>query len=394
MQGQTCCEPVQLTPCIRPCQEGYATILGVKYFFQTALVLTGLALFILLCMRFAPGVDAAKREMVVAAGGEEIFVLDGVSGTIFELKENQSGEGLFRALSFHPDKHTEFLPVADIDGNGYIKFYGEDSSGPFELSITQTESGFFWGKEGVDLKKGNTLIKADGASTVIVTAAGITISRSNGNIDIAPPQGDFAAPVAARHPAGDWIVVWPAKTGLVKYKKGALGAEITGYGNPGNFTAQVISPAGAVSEYKLEDESFVESRATSLTDAVVDSSGRLILLDNKGYLATFNGTELVADVFAQVNPSRYATNTIALGPEDTVLVTDAVSNMVSMIDPGSGKVLCSWRLPRMRIEETSQDWRYLNIIFDLLLLLIVIIFIVRIRSRIRRYRQYRPEGEK
>jgi len=361
---------------------------------QTGLALAGLIIFILLCARYAPGVDAAKREMVVASGGDKIFVLDGVNGTIYELKETQWGEGLFRALSYRPDEHTRFYPVVQADGNGNAKFYGTDSSGPFELSISETESGFFWGKAGINLNEGNSFIGIDTAGTIVTTPKGITISRSNGSIEITPPQGDFASPVAARHPNGNWIVIWPAKPGLSKTRKGVLGAEIAGYGNPGRFTVQAISSDGVVSEYILEDESFVESRARSLTGVVVDSQGRLILLNDKGYLSTFNGMEILSNVFAQVNPSRYAVNTIAPGPQETVLVTDAVSNMVNMIDPISGKVLSSWRLPKIKIEDTGRGWGYGNILLDLLLLIVVFIFIIRIRSRMRRYKQYRPEGER
>jgi len=301
---------------------------------------------------------------------------------------------LFRTLSYHPDEHTDFYPVAQVDGIGNVKFYGADSSGPFELSVSQNESGFFWGKTGINLDDGNPFIAIDIAGTVITTPNGIAMSGPNGNSGIAPPQGDFASPVAARHPNGDRIVVWPAKGGPNKPEKGMLGMQLAGYGNPGRFTVQVISPSGGVSEYTLEDESFVESRAKSLTGAVVDSSGRLILLDDKGYLSTFNGTEMVTNIFAQVNPSRYAVNTIALGPEDTVLVTDAVSNMVNMIDPINGKVLSSWRLPKIKIADTGKGWGYWNIFLDLLLLMVVIILVMKIMSRMGRYKKYRSEGER
>ena len=365
----------------------------MKYAFQIGLALAGLIIFIALCLIFAPGPDVAKREMVIASRGEQIFVLDAITGVVFELKPTPGGEGLFRALGYRPDEHTDFLPVSDIDDNGNIKFYGADSSGPFELSITETESGFSWNTTGISLEDDTTLIGMNNGTTVAGTAAGISVSGISGAYDVPSPQGDYSPPVAARHPNGDWIVLWPSKTGTGKPKKGLLGAEISGYGNPGLFTVQVISPAGNVSEYKLEDESFVESRAKGLTGAVVDSTGRLILLDDKGYLSTFNGTQHASNIFAQVSPSRYAMNTIALGPDDTVLVTDAVSSMVSLIDPLNGKVLSSWRLPKPRVEVAGQGLGYWNIALDLLMVLLIIAIIMRIRARMRRYKQYRPECE-
>jgi len=65
----------------------------VKYILKTGLALAGLIIFILLCTIYAPGADAAKREMVVAAGGGKIYVLEGISGIIYELRNPDGGRG-------------------------------------------------------------------------------------------------------------------------------------------------------------------------------------------------------------------------------------------------------------------------------------------------------------
>ena len=147
-------------------------------------------------------------------------------------------------------------------------------------------------------------------------------------------------------------------------------------------------------EYGFENTSFIETRARSLIGAIVDEKGSLVLLDDKGYLSVFDGANMLSNVFGQFSPSKFAVNTMAPGPEGTVIVTDAVGRVVSMIDPMTGDVSCSWRLPKVRVKSIGTVLGIGSVIFDIILVVIIIILVVRIRARIRRHQQYRSEDSR
>ncbi len=339
--------------------------------------------------------DAARKQLIIASNDELIFILDGVNGDIFELKELSRWVGGYRQLPYEGEEGDKFFDVAQMTDDGVAEFYGRNSSGAFKLSVSRGEEQYEWTRTLITLDEGKSIVAARGDELILASGDGTSLEKSDGTLLTERPAEKYNLPAVTGTIDNGWAVVWPEKLVEPVAKGKVYGLpSLLGYGRPGRFEVQGIDAAGEVTEYSLEDDSFVDTKATSIVAAVVNKSERLILLDDKGYLSAYNGTELVSNVFGQVVPSKLAVNTMSLGPDDAVIVTDSVSRMASMIDPVNGDVLCSWRLPDIRRTVVGGGVSYGAIAFDLVLLLVIIALVVRMRSRLRRHQVYRTEDGK
>jgi hypothetical protein len=358
----------------------------------TRLALAGLMICCWMITGCVYGPDEARRGLIVAGGPDAVYVLNAVSGDLYELQLGESHAGSYRRLPYETDPGISYHPVAQLDNQKSLKLYGTGPDGPIEITIIKGEESLITETGGLGMSKDETLLAVDGNEAVFATPDGIRIAENESDYLADKPGGDFTTPVAAKARGTGWLIVWPHRIEHPKPKKGWSDFSLIGAGRTGEFIVQAISPGGATAEYRLKNDTYAETRPTGLLAAAVDAEGRLLLLDDKGYITIYDGELMLANYYAGLSPSRYAVNTMSPGPEGYVLITDAAGNMVNMMNTGTGRISHSWRLPP---KEKKIDDRFVTYgcIIDALLLALVIVLIISIANRMRRFRRYRGAGE-
>lgn len=359
------------------------------------LALAGLMICLFLNSGCAYREDDARRELVVIGGDELIYALNPLDGTLFELGEDELKTGWYREMKWEPPSDVTYYPVAMIDEGESLRLYGTSPEGAREFRVIAGEEEISLETRKLNMSEGDILLAVDGDDLVLANDAGLRVIENGVDYLFEKPDGDFSKPVVTRRDSGEWIAVWPDRIEEEKPERGRSWTELSmgGPGRMGTFIVQVISSGSEVTEYRLENKSYNQTRAKGLIGILSDADDRLLILDDKGYITIYDGEQSVMHFYAGINPSRYAMNSLSWGPGGHLLVTDAVGRMVNMYDIKTGERIYSWRLPIKRKEFTASAGVFTCVI-DILLLTVVIFLVIRILGRVRRYQVYREDGEK
>jgi len=334
--------------------------------------------------------EEVRRELIVAAGEERIYVLNPMDQTLFELGQDEERTGWYREIKWEPPGDVDYLPVSQLGKEGSVKFYGRSGEGLIEITVSPGEEKIGLTTCKLDLESGETPIAIDGAGMTTVTGSGVRIIDRDSDYSIAKPDGDFSTPVAAKNPEGGWFIIWPDAIAEEKTGRGRSWADfsLSTAGETGMYTVKEISPGGDTIEYRLRNDTYEQTRAKKLIGVLADTGGRLYILDDKSYITCYEGETLITNYFAGFSPSRYAVNSFSHGPEGSLLVTDAVGLMVNMYNLKTGEAIYSWRLP-LKKKEITERAKYFTCLVDAILLIIIIVLVWRIMARVRRYQVYR-----
>ncbi len=354
------------------------------------LALAGLMIYVISNSGCAYQDEEVRRELIVAAGEERIYVLNPIDQTLFELGQDEEKIGWYREIKWEPPGDVDYLPVSQLNPEGSVQFYGRSDEGLIEITISPGEEKIGMATRKLDIEPGENLIAMDGDAMSTITDSGIRIVKSGSDYSIAKPAGSFSKPVTASKPGGGWYVVWPDVIDEEKTGRGRSWADfsLSTAGETGMYTVQEISPGGGTIEYRLRNDTYEQTRAKKLIGALADADGRLYILDDKSYITCYEGEKRITNYFAGFSPSRYVVNSFSHGPEGSLLVTDAVGLMVNMYDLKTGEAVYSWRLPLKKKEFTDRA-RNITCLVDTILLIILIALVWRIMARVRRYQVYR-----
>ena len=290
--------------------------------------------------------DGARREYVVAGGADAVYVLDAVSGALYELGSDESGMGWYREIKYERIPGATFLPVADTRDDGSAHFIGNENGRLFDVNFSRDAKSVGITTSAIPPQDDETIIAVDEDDHVIHSDSGLRFTA--GGYEVPKPDGDFITPVAAKDTYGQWVVVWPERIVIPKDPDEWGKIAMVGAGPTGQFTVQVISDGAVLDEYRLTNTTYHETHASGLIAALVDSDDNLYLLDDKGYMTVYFDGKIINQFFAGISPARYAVNTASFGPSENILVTNAITRVVNLYKPADGDVVYSWRLPAER----------------------------------------------
>jgi hypothetical protein len=333
-----------------------------------------------------------QRGLVIASDSEDMYVLDAISGRLYELWAGESSAGWYRELPYKHNPDLEYFPIANVKNSGAVNLYATDDSAQHRIIITRQEDGLALKITELGIPDDSGIIAVDDSGLLFTTTDGLILREGGVDHYFAKPEGEFSSPVATKGPGGEWLVIWPERVEHPMATQSWSDFAMIGAGFAGKYTVQRIVPGAPPMEYHLVNETYRETRATELIGALMDPDGRFFILDDKGYITIYQGEKMITNFFGQLSPSQYVVNTIALGPGGNLLVTDAVSHVITMLNPSTGRAIHTWRIPVKRNEVTRGFIRF-GCIIDVLLAFVIIILIVRISGRMRRYREYRKDSK-
>ena len=173
------------------------------------LALAGLMIYVISNSGCAYQDEEVRRELIVAAGEERIYVLNTIDQTLFELGQDEEGTGWYREIKWEPLEDVDYMPVSQVNPEGSMKFYGRSDAGLTEITVSPGEEKIGQTTRKLDIDYSETPIAIEGDDMITVTDSGIRIVNGGSDYSIAKPDGDFSTPVAAKNPKGGWLVIWP-----------------------------------------------------------------------------------------------------------------------------------------------------------------------------------------